>query len=205
MNRNTSKKTAVNRILHLAARRHLVRPRDVEARGIARESLFRLCRRGLLRRAARGVYTLADAPVTANHSLAVVAKLVPRGVVCLLSALRFHGLTTQQPHEVWLALDVKAHRPTLDSPALRVVRFSGKSLAQGIVRHTVEGVRVPVYSAAKTVADCFKYRHKIGVDVAIEALRDVLRSKKATVDEIHRFAKICRVARVMQPYLESVV
>src|SRR5258708_37228924 len=124
MNRNIARRTTGDRILRLAARQHLVRPRDVEARGIARESLFRLCRRGLLRRTARGIYTLADAPVTANHSLAVVAKLVPRGIVCLLSALRFQGLTTQQPHEVWLALDVKAHRPTLDSPTLRVVRFS---------------------------------------------------------------------------------
>lgn len=205
MKGNIARRTTGDRILRMAARQHLVRPRDLRARGIHRESLFRLCRRGLLRRAARGVYTLADAPVTANHSIAVVAKLVPRGVVCLLSALRFHGLTTQQPHEVWLALDVKAHRPTLDSPALRVVRFSGRALAQGVQRHTVEGVRVPVYSAAKTVADCFKYRHKIGVDVAIEALRDALRSKKATVDEIYKFAKVCRVARVMQPYLESVV
>jgi predicted transcriptional regulator of viral defense system len=205
MNRNKTKKPTADRILHLAVRQHLVRPRDVEARGIARESLFRLCRRGLMRRAARGIYTLADAPVTAYHSLAVVAKLVPRGAVCLLSALRFHGLTTQQPHEVWLAIDVKAHRPALLSQALRVVRFSGRALSQGIEKHTVEGVRVQVYSAAKTVADCFKYRHKIGVDVAIEALRDALRTKQASVDEIYRFAKVCRVARVMQPYLESVV
>lgn len=189
----------------MASKQPLVRPRDVEARGIARESLLRLYRRGLLVRPARGVYALAESPVTEHHSLAVAAKLVPRSVVCLLSALRFHGLTTQDPHEGWIAIDFKAHKPSLASPALRVVRFSGRALVEGVEAHEIEGVRVQVYGAAKTVGDCFKYRHKIGIDVAIEALRDVLRSRKATVDEIHRFAKVCRVANVMQPYLESAV
>jgi predicted transcriptional regulator of viral defense system len=198
-------KTATERILEMATRQSLVRPRDVEARGIARESLLRLYRQGLLVRPARGVYALAESPVTEHHSLAVAAKLVPRGVVCLLSALRFHGLTTQDPHEIWMAIDFKAHKPTVESPALRIVRFSGRALVEGVGAHEMEGVRVHVYGAAKTVADCFKYRHKIGIDVAIEALRDGLRSRKATVDEIHRFAKVCRVANVMQPYLESAV
>jgi predicted transcriptional regulator of viral defense system len=198
-------KTAPERVLEMASKQPLVRPRDVEARGIARESLLRLYRRGLLVRPARGVYALAESPVTEHHSLAVAAKLVPRSVVCLLSALRFHGLTTQDPHEVWIAIDFKAHKPSLASPALRVVRFSGRALVEGVEAHEIEGVRVQVYGAAKTVGDCFKYRHKIGIDVAIEALRDVLRSRKATVDEIHRFAKVCRVANVMQPYLESAV
>ncbi len=197
--------TAADRILELAALQSLVRPRDVEARGMARESLLRLYRQGVLVRPARGVYALADSSVTEHHSLAVAAKLVPRGVVCLLSALRFHGLTTQDPHEVWIAIDYKAHKPSVASPALRVVRFSGPALVEGIEAHETEGVQVHVYGAAKTVADCFKYRHKIGIDVAIEALRDALRSKKAAVDEIHRFAKVCRVANVMQPYLESAV
>jgi predicted transcriptional regulator of viral defense system len=198
-------KTAPERVLEMASKQPLVRPRDVEARGIARESLLRLYRRGLLVRPARGVYALAESPVTEHHSLAVAAKLVPRSVVCLLSALRFHGLTTQDPHEGWIAIDFKAHKPSLASPALRVVRFSGRALVEGVEAHEIEGVRVQVYGAAKTVGDCFKYRHKIGIDVAIEALRDVLRSRKATVDEIHRFAKVCRVANVMQPYLESAV
>ena len=183
----------------------LVRPRDLDALGIARETLLRLCRQGSLIRVARGVYSLAEASVTAQHSLAVAAKLVPRGVVCLLTALRFHQLTTQDPYEVWMAVDVKAHKPSIVSPALRVVRFSGPALLEGIEVHEIEGSRVPVYSAAKTVADCFKYRHRIGIDVAVQALRDVLRSRKATVDEIHRFAKVCRVANVIQPYLESTV
>ena len=198
-------KTGTERILELASHQSLVRPRDVEARGIARESLLRLYRRGLLVRPARGVYALAESPVTEHHSLAVAAKLVPRGVVCLLSALRFHGLTTQDPHEVWIAVDFKAHKPAVESPVLRVVRFSGRALAEGIEAHQIEGVQVHVYGAAKTVADCFKYRHKIGIDVAIEALRDTLRARKATVDDVHRYAKVCRVANVMHPYLESAV
>jgi predicted transcriptional regulator of viral defense system len=197
--------TASERILRLAAQQPLVRPRDVEALGIARESLLRLYRRGLLVRPTRGVYALPDSSITEYHSLAVAAKLVPRGVVCLLSALRFHGLTTQDPHEVWIAISVKARKPSVESPALRVVRFSGRALVEGIEAHMTEGDQVKVYCAAKTVADCFKYRNKIGIDVAIEALRDALRTRKATVDEIHGFAKVCRVAQVIRPYLESAV
>ena len=197
--------TSAQRILALAKRQPLVRPRDVEARGIARESLLRLFRQGLLVRQSRGVYALPESPVTEHHTLAIAAKKTPGGVICLLSALRFHGLTTQDPHEVWMAIDFKAHKPSAASPALRVVRFSGPALLEGIEHHTLEGVRVSIYSAAKTVADCFKYRNKLGVDVAIEALRDALRARKTTVDEIHRFAKVCRVANVIRPYLESAV
>ena len=197
--------TSAQRILAIAKRQPLVRPRDIEARGIARESLLRLYRQGLLVRRARGVYSLPESSITAHHSLAIVAKRTPGGVICLLSALRFHGLTTQDPHEVWMAIDFKAHKPVAESVALRVVRFSGPALMDGVEHHTIEGVRVPVYSAPKTVADCFKYRNKLGVDVAIEALRDALRSRKATVDQIHRFAKVCRVSNVIRPYLESAV
>ena len=191
------------RILKIAARKRLVRPRDVEALGIARAYLTRLERRGLLERRARGIYVLADAPVSEHHSLALAAQLVPRGVVCLLSALRFHGLTTQDAHEIWMAIDSKARKPSVEFPALRIVRFSGRSLVEGIETHLIEAVPVRIYSPAKTVADCFKYRNKIGMDVAIEALRDALRKRKATVDEIHRFAKVCRVANVIRPYPES--
>jgi len=197
--------TAGERILDLAAHQPLVRPRDVEALGIARESLLRLYRQGLLVRQARGVYALPQTPVTEHHSLAMAAKRVPRGVVCLLSALRFHGLTTQDPHEVWMAIDLKARKPSVESPALRVVRFSGRALVEGVEESEIEGVRVRVTSAAKTVADCFKYRHKIRIDVAIEALRDSIRTRKTTIDEIHRYAKVCRVTNVMRPYLESAV
>ena len=200
-----AKTTASQRILDLAAHQPLVRPRDVEALGIARESLLRLYRRGLLVRQARGVYALPQTPVTEHHSLAMAAKRVPRGVICLLSALRFHGLTTQDPLEVWMAINLKARKPSVQSPALRVVRFSGRALVEGVEESEIEGVRVRVTSAAKTVADCFKYRHKIGIDVAIEALRDSVRKRKTTIDEIHRYARVCRVANVMRPYLESAV
>ena len=129
---------------------------------------------------------------------------MPGGVVCLLSALRFHELTTQLPAEVWVALPEKARRPRLDYPRLRVARFSGAALSEGIERHTIEGVEVRVYSAAKTVADCFKYRNKIGIDVAVEALKDFTRNHRGGANDLARFAGICRVSRVMQPYLDAI-
>lgn len=181
----------------------MVRPRDVEAAGIPREYLLRLMRRGVLERSGRGLYRLADAPVTEHHSLAEVGKRLPHATVCLLSALVFHQITTQNPAEVWIALPPGSRTPRANGPRLRVVRFTGPALTEGRQEHRIEGVPVGIYSPAKTVADCFKYRNKIGLDVAIEALRECLRQRKATIREIHRFAKICRVARVMQPYLES--
>lgn len=193
------------RILRLAARHPILRPRDVEKHGIPREFLLRLYRQGLLTRPARGVYTLADSPVSEHHTLALAAKLVPQAIICVLSALRFHGLTTQDPHQVWLAIDFKARKPTIETPSLRIARFSGPALTEGVETHRIDGVPVRIYSPAKTVADCFKYRNKIGTDVAIEALRDALRQRKATPDQIHRYAKICRVANVIRPYLESAV
>lgn len=123
---------------------------------------------------------------------------------CLLTALRFHGLTTQSPAEVWLALPEKARRPRLDYPRLRVARFSGAALGEGIEQHEVEGVRIRITTPAKTVADCFKYRNKIGVDVAVEALRDFSRMHRGRATDLARFAGICRVARVMQPYLDAI-
>jgi predicted transcriptional regulator of viral defense system len=129
---------------------------------------------------------------------------VPKGVVCLLSALRFHELTTQAPFEVWLAIGEKAWRPRVDYPPLRVVRFSAAALASGVEQHQIEGVTIPVFSPAKTVADCFKYRNKIGLDVAIEALRECWGSRRCTMDDLWKYAKVCRVQNVMRPYLESI-
>jgi predicted transcriptional regulator of viral defense system len=143
--------------------------------------------------------------VTENHSLAEACKRVPRGRVCLLSALQFHHFTTQNPHEVWLALDRKARRPAEGGVRLKVVRFSGQALTAGVETHTIENVSVPVYVPAKTVADSFKYRNKIGLDVALEALREAWRKRRVTMDELWRYARICRVANVMRPYLESLV
>jgi predicted transcriptional regulator of viral defense system len=134
-----------------------------------------------------------------------VAKRVPKAVACLLTALRFHELTTQAPFEVWIALPRGAWRPRLEYPQLRVLRFSGASLAEGIETHVIQGVPVKVYNPAKTVADCFKYRNKFGLDVALEALRECWREKKTTIDELNRYAEVCRVRNVMRPYLESPV
>ncbi len=191
-------------VLQLVRELGIVRPADLEARGIPRGQLYRLVRDGLVARQARGIYVASQHPITAEHTLAQIAKRVPGGVFCLLTALRFHGLTTQNPAEVWIALPEKARKPRLDYPRLRVARFSGAALTEGIETHRVEGVEVRVYSAAKTVADCFKYRNKVGIDVAVEALRDFSHRHRGGATELARFARVCRVSRVMQPYLDAI-
>jgi predicted transcriptional regulator of viral defense system len=155
-------------------------------------------------RLGRGLYALPDRKATLHHSLAEATKKVPNGVVCLLSALSFHEVTTQVPFEVWMALDRKARQPT-PGPGLgfRFHRFSGKALTEGVERHVVDGVPVRVYGLAKTVADCFKYRNKIGLDVAIEALREARRAHRVTSEDLHLYARICRVENVMRPYMEA--
>ncbi len=181
----------------------IARPRELARHGVHRAQLDRLVQAGLVERVSRGVYALASHEPSPDVALAIVARRVPAAVVCLLTALRLHGLTTQQPHEVWIALPEKARRPVLDYPRLRVARFSGPALTQGIEHRRVDGVEVAVYSAAKTVADCFKYRNKIGIDVAVEALRDYTLRHRGGADALARYARICRVTRVMQPYLDS--
>jgi len=193
----------LQKIMQYVGKHGIVRPRDIEAIGLPREYLIRLYRQGRLHRSGRGIYTVPDANVTERHSYAEVAKRVPEAVICLLSALAFHEITTQSPASVWIALRQGARRPVLTSPSLRIVRLSGPSLTEGIENHQIEGVPVRVYSAAKTVADCFKFRNKIGLDVAIEALKDCLRQKKASVNEIYRYAKVCRVSNVIRPYMEA--
>ena len=190
-------------ILEMVQLAGVLRPRDLDARGIPRIYLSRLCERGYLQRVGRGLYVLPHADVSEHHTLAEACKRVPHGVVCLLSALRFHGLTTQSPFEVWLAIGNKAWRPHVDYPRLRFLRFSAGALEAGVEEHAIEGVIVRVYNPAKTVADCFKYRNKIGVDVAVEALRDCRRQRRCTNDELWHYAKICRVANVMRPYMEA--
>jgi predicted transcriptional regulator of viral defense system len=194
---------SLQKIIWYVGKHGIVRPRDIEAIGLPREYLVRLHRKGKLNRPSRGIYTLPGANVTERHSYAEVAKRVPEGAICLLSALAFHEMTTQSPASVWIALRKGARTPALVSPSLRIVRLSGASLTRGIEGHTIEGVQVRVYSAAKTVADCFKFRNKIGLDVAIEALKDCLRQKKANVSEIYRYAKVCRVSNVIRPYMEA--
>ncbi len=192
----------LQKIMRYIGEHGMVRPRDIEAIGLPREYLVRLHRQGKLDRSGRGIYTVPDASVTERHSYAEVTKRVPEAVICLLSALAFHEITTQSPPSVWIALRKGARTPALTSPTLRIVRLSGPSLSEGIENHKVEGVPVRVYSAAKTVADCFKFRNKIGLDIAIEALKDCLRQKKASVNEVYRYATICRVSNVIRPYME---
>ena len=190
--------------LRAVERLGVVRAEDLERMGVPRTQLYRWTAEGALVRQARGVYMAKRHAVTAHHSLAQVAKRVPTAVFCLLTALRFHGLTTQAPAEVWIALPEKARKPRLDSPQLHVARFSGPALTEGIETKEIEGVEIRIYSPAKTVADCFKYRNKIGTDVAVEALRDYTRRFRGGATELARFARICRVTRVMQPYLDAI-
>ena len=197
-------KPGKERVLELARQAGILRPRDLDAENIPREYLRRLLAKGLLDHPGRGIYVVAGLKPTPNHSLAEACKLVPNGVVCLLSALQFHELTTQAPFEVWLAIGEKARLPKVDYPPLRIVRFSGPTLEDGIKEHRIEGVTVKVYTPAKTVADCFKYRNKIGLDVALEALRDCWKKRRSTMDDLWRAAMMCRVANVMRPYLESI-
>jgi predicted transcriptional regulator of viral defense system len=197
--------TRTDEVVALARRQGRVTARVLREPGIAPASLPRLTARGTLTRVARGIYELADgADITAMHTLVEACLRVPSGVVCLLSALRFHDLTTQAPHAVWLAIDPKARLPTVPYPPLRIVRFGGGARTTGVERHRVEGQDVRVYSVAKTVADCFKYRNKIGLDVAIESLTDAWRGRRATADDLWRAAMVDRVTNVMRPYLEAV-
>jgi predicted transcriptional regulator of viral defense system len=192
-------------VLSLIRNSGVVRPKDLEAHGIHREYLRRLELQGSLVRTGRGLYTLADSDISEHHSLAEASKRVPHGVICLLSALRFHDLTTQAPFEVWIAIHRKARTPKESMLPLHIVYMSGQAFQVGIETHQVAGVTVPVFCPAKTVVDCFKYRYKIGLDVALEALRECWTESRVTMDELWYYAKICRMSQVMRPYLEALV
>jgi len=188
------------------AREHgTLTPRVAGSVGIHRQVLSRLVREGELVRVARGQYRLPDAPVTEHHGLALVARAVPSGVICLLSALAFHGIGTQVPPVMWVAIDRRARKPALAWPPLHAVRFGGQALIQGVESHTVEGVPVRIYGVAKTLADVFKYRNKVGLDVAMEALKDAWVGRRFEMEELTRFARVCRVEKVMRPYLEALL
>ena len=181
----------------------LLRSRDLVAHGISRVHLREAVLAGLLERAGRGVYRPSGADITEHHTLAEIGKRIPHGIVCLLSALSFHRLTSQSPHEVWLAVGHKTWRPRTDGVGLRIIRLSGPALREGIEIHPMEGVPVQIYAPAKTVADCFKFRHKLGLDVALEALRETWRARRTTMKDLEHYARVDRVAKVMRPYLES--
>ena len=196
-------KSAGQQILDLARTQGLIRPRDISAQGLPRVALTRLVRDGQLVRIDRGLYALPNRQSSEHNSLAEVASKYPDGIICLLSALRIHELTTQSPFEVWLAIPHKGRAPKIDYPPLRIIRFSGKALTEGIEEHSVDGVTVKVSNVARTVVDCFKFRNKIGLDVALEALREAWDSKRASMDELWRYATMFRVANIMRPYMES--
>jgi predicted transcriptional regulator of viral defense system len=192
------------RVLDLASQKGLLRASDLGAIGAPRVVLTRLTAAGLLEKVGRGLYRLPDAQVSEFESLGTIATKVPQAVFCLLTALQFHELTTQLPRQIWIAMPRGSHLPRVDYPPVKMVQFTGDAYSAGVEEVERDGVRLRVYSVAKTVADCFKHRNKIGLDVALEALKDARARRKASVDDIWCFAKICRVANVMRPYLESV-
>lgn len=201
---HTPNHTQEQAVLALAKHRPLLCANDLITRALPTVVLSRLVAAGKLERVARGVYSLPGRALSEHRSLAEVALRMPRGVVCLLSALRVHGIGTQAPFEVWLAIPPHTPTPRLDQPALRVVRMSGPALTEGIELIETDGVQVPAFNPAKTVADCFKFRNKIGLDAALEALRDGWAQRKLTMDALWHYAAVDRVTNVMRPYLESV-
>lgn len=179
------------------------RPRDVVRLGFTHYQLQRMVAEGHIERVGPGLYRLADVEATEMETIAMVASAVPHAIVCLLSALRVHDIGAQSPHQVWLAIDRKARKPTRLPANASIVRFSGQMLTYGVITQTMQGVTVRLTNPARTVVDCFRYRNKIGLDVAMEALRDAVRSRKAMVSEIDRAAEVCRVRTVIGPYLEA--
>lgn len=190
------------RVLGLASQKGLLRASDLDAIDAPRVVLTRLTAAGLLERVGRGLYRLPDAQGSEFESLATVATKVPQAVFCLLTALQFHELTTQLPRQIWIAMPRGSHAPRIDYPPIKMVQMTGAVYTEGIEEVERDGVTLRVYSVPKTVADCFKHRNKIGLDVALEALKDARRGAKASADELWHFAKVCRVSNVMRPYLE---
>lgn len=188
--------------LKLLGIRPLMRLKDFAAHGIGPETLARLVREGVVVRPARGLYQLADGPVDARRALAESAALVPKGVICLLSALQFHGLTLQMPSSVWMAIERTAWRPGFDYPPIRFVRFAGSAMTDGVEHHRIEGIEVAITDPARTIVDCFRYRAKVGIDVAMEGLREGLRQRKATSDQLWRYGMKARIWSTMKPYVE---
>jgi predicted transcriptional regulator of viral defense system len=191
-------------LIELAKELGVFQLQDARVRGIHPEVVYRSLRRGTLERVGRGLYRAPDGMFTENHGLVLAAKALPAGIVCLLSALQFHELTTQLPSQVWVAIDRRAARPRVEGLPTRIVRFSGPAFSLGVEEHMVEGVMVRVYSAPKTVVDCFRYRNTVGLDVAMEALRDCRRQNKATPAELWEIARATHIGSVIRPYIEAV-
>ena len=191
------------RIDRLLGQGGTARSRDLVAAGLSRSEISRRVAAGTLQRLARGLYALPDYQSGEHGALVQVAQRAPKVVFCLLTALRVHDLTTQSPHEVWIAIGNKEHPPRMTYPRLRTVRFAADSLATGVEVREVDGATIRITGVAKTVADCFKFRNKVGLDVALEALREAIRGRRATFDDVWSYARVDRVEKVMRPYLEA--
>jgi predicted transcriptional regulator of viral defense system len=199
------KKNWQSKIIRLAKTNGIVRPCDMENLGIPREYLLRLCRIGILERVGRGLYAISGNLTSESRQFAEITKRIPQAVICLMSALQYHGLTTQLPHEVWIALQSHSWYPKMNYPPIRVVWMSKNSQEFGIEKHHIDNVPVKIYGVAKTIADLFKYRNKIGIDIAIEALKEARRKKQISMDDLWKAAKVCRVTKIIRPYMEAVV
>jgi predicted transcriptional regulator of viral defense system len=193
------------RALDLLQAKGMLRLKDFVAADIEPETLARLVRGGQVVRPARGLYQLPDVSIDANHVLAEAAALVPKGIVCLISALQFHALTLQMPSAVWMAIERTAWKPSISYPQIRFVRFSGWAMTEGVERYSIQSHQVPITDPARTIVDCFRYRNKIGIDVAMEGLREGIRQRKCTPDQLWQYAKKAHVWTVMRPYVETVV
>lgn len=201
----TAKISQRDRAVELLKERGAMRRIELSDAGVHPETLSRLVEEGILTRVSRGLYQLTDADITAPHDLAEVAKRVPKGVICLISALQFHELTLQTPSRVWVAISPKARKPKIEYPPTRIVRFGDRALSLGVQTHAIDGVPTPIFDPAKTVVDCFRFRKLVGFDVALEGLHNVVKSGKAKPAEIVQYARDTRIWSVLRPYLETVV
>ena len=197
--------TKLQQVIAFMHQQTVVRPKDLVEAGLPKDYLYQLAKDGVVEKLGRGLYQLPNSEITEWSSYIEVQSRVPKGVFCLLSALVFYNIGTQNPHKLWMAISNKAWRPEFDYPPVRYITMSGVALDQCIETHRIEGVDIRVYSAAKTVADCFKFRNQVGLDVALEALKEGWRENKFTMDELMDCAEICRVRKIIQPYVESIV
>ncbi len=203
MHTRTAEPSRSERIIQLAGQLGVLRPKDLAGEGIQAEYLRRACDKGVIKKVGRGSYVLSQKEVNPGLDLAVVARAVPNGVICLRSALAFHGLGENPRNTVDIAIERRAARPRLDYPTLRVARLGGSAFTEGVERHAIEGVKVRIYSLEKTLADLFKFRNKIGPHLAVDALRAALQAQRVRKEKLWHFARLCRVERVMRPYFDA--
>jgi predicted transcriptional regulator of viral defense system len=201
----SKKRTQEEQVLDLINKKRIIRPQDLKKKKIPRTILQRLLQKKKIIRLSRGLYAKPDIAFNENIDLMEISKKIPRGVICLLSALRYHNIGTQLPYKVWIAIDRKAQLPRVERPLVKIVRFSLKSLNYGVETHRVQEVPIRVTNPAKTVVDCFKYRNKIGLDIAIEALKEGWRDSRFSMDELYHAAGVCRVTKIMRPYMEALL